>query len=163
MILRHAGTCQYPWLKRWHVTCLHNRYVRQHTALWQDLHRGLVTTGRLKQALGMHEEQAAKIVGFSKAMVRTGTLVCEPKAACMEAHLTQRSRCCIAVMCVPGCLCADHSNSSTSTQLQPSKKGASRQMDSSSGLLSQQTLPFTEGQPLLAICMEPCRPGSAVC
>uniref|UniRef100_A0A383WDU8 Uncharacterized protein n=1 Tax=Tetradesmus obliquus TaxID=3088 RepID=A0A383WDU8_TETOB len=40
------------------------RYVRQESQLWRELHDGMLTTGRLKQALGMHEPKAAQLVGI---------------------------------------------------------------------------------------------------
>ncbi|GIL42520.1 hypothetical protein Vafri_482 [Volvox africanus] len=39
------------------------RYVRQDTALWSALHAGRLTTSRLKDALGLRDHTAARIVG----------------------------------------------------------------------------------------------------
>jgi hypothetical protein len=46
------------------------RYVRQDSPLWATLHDGMLTTGRLKQALGMHEPKAAAQLGIHRGSVR---------------------------------------------------------------------------------------------
>lgn len=43
--------------------------MRQDSALWGDLHDGMLTTGRLKQALGMHEPKAAGVIGIHPGSV----------------------------------------------------------------------------------------------
>ncbi|KAF8058321.1 rplW [Scenedesmus sp. PABB004] len=39
-------------------------YVRQGSALWRQLHEGMLTTSLVKQALGMHEPKAAGVIGI---------------------------------------------------------------------------------------------------
>ena len=42
------------------------RYVRQEDDLWQSLHAGVLTTGRLNQALGLRETMAAHAIDGPK-------------------------------------------------------------------------------------------------
>jgi hypothetical protein len=44
--------------------------VRQDTLLWAQLHEGMLTTGRMKYALGFHEQRAAKVLHMNKQQVR---------------------------------------------------------------------------------------------
>ena len=46
---------------------LNFRYVRQDSALWQELHAGVLTTGKLNSALGLKEPWAARLINGPKA------------------------------------------------------------------------------------------------
>ena len=42
------------------------RYVRQEDELWQELHAGVLTTGKLNNALGLREALAAQAISGPK-------------------------------------------------------------------------------------------------
>jgi hypothetical protein len=48
------------------------RYVRQDDPQWDRLHRGILTTGRLAAALGLHEPSAAAALGRGTSFRQTG-------------------------------------------------------------------------------------------
>lgn len=41
--------------------------IRQDTSLWDDLHQGVLTTGRLNASLGFYEAKASKRLGISSS------------------------------------------------------------------------------------------------
>ena len=45
------------------------RMIRQDSQLWDDLHQGVLTTGKLNACLGFYEPQAAKRLGIGKGFV----------------------------------------------------------------------------------------------
>ena len=49
--------------------CLCVRYVRQDTDLWDALHQGILTTGRLNNALGFYEPLAGKMLGVPRSRI----------------------------------------------------------------------------------------------
>lgn len=52
-----------------------DRKVRQESQLWTDLHRGLLTTGKLNAALGFYEPAAAKRLGIPRDRVNHNSLL----------------------------------------------------------------------------------------
>lgn len=46
-----------------------HRYVRQDDPLWSQLHEGVLTTGRVRGALGLYERSAAKKIGIPNGRV----------------------------------------------------------------------------------------------
>lgn len=62
------------------------RYVRQEHPLWQELHAGVLTTGKLQGALGMQEDYAARIVGSYRVSVLVTPLVCKGWCSCFVLH-----------------------------------------------------------------------------
>ena len=50
----------------WSVAC---RMVRQDSRLWDDLHQGVLTTGKLNASLGFYESRAAKRLGIGGSFV----------------------------------------------------------------------------------------------
>ncbi len=49
--------------------------MRQDSALWDDLHRGVLTSGSLNAALGLYEPWAAKQLGIPKSWTGHGRLL----------------------------------------------------------------------------------------
>lgn len=45
------------------------RMIRQDSQLWDDLHQGVLTTGKLNACLGFYEPQAARRLGIGKGFV----------------------------------------------------------------------------------------------
>lgn len=63
------------------------RYVRQDDPLWSRLHQGLLTTGRLPQALGFYEAGTAKRLGLGSARVSHGRLLSAYTHLCEERYV----------------------------------------------------------------------------
>ena len=62
------------------------RYVRQDDPLWSRLHQGLLTTGRLPQALGFYEPATAKRLGLGAGRVSHGRLLSAYSHLCEERY-----------------------------------------------------------------------------
>lgn len=49
--------------------------IRQDSQLWDDLHEGVLTTGKLNACLGFYEPMAAKRLGIGKGFVSHRSLL----------------------------------------------------------------------------------------
>ena len=54
---------------------VHDRFVRQDTALWDELHAGRLTSGKLNAALGFYEPQAARQLRMTPAFASHSRLL----------------------------------------------------------------------------------------
>ena len=56
----------------YYCTC---RMIRQDSELWNDLHQGILTTGKLNSCLGFYEPKAAKRLGIGRHFVNHYSLL----------------------------------------------------------------------------------------
>lgn len=74
--LKYLFLQHYALHKHMLTPCLGCRMVRQDTELWTQLHRGVLTTGKLNACLGFYEAKAARRLKIGRGFVDHNKVLC---------------------------------------------------------------------------------------